>query len=199
MQTARDVLYLIMSARTQHGSEPTLYYITFTCYNWLYLFSITKGYDLIYEWFDHLKDTAQIKVTAFVIMPNHVHAILFFPTDNYNLTTIISNAKRFSAYKIINRLRQSNENKILQQLEDALTEREKIKGQLHKVFKDSFDAKPIYTRPFLLQKIQYIHLNPVRGKWKLVEDWREYEHSSASFYELNKIMHYQPLHYDELY
>jgi hypothetical protein len=29
----------------------------------------------------------------------------------------------------------------------------------------------------------------VRGKWKLVEDWREYEHISASFYELNKIMH----------
>jgi hypothetical protein len=43
-----------------------------------------------------------------------------------------------------------------------------------------------------------MHLNPVRGKWRLVEDWREYEHS-ASFYEIDKIMHYQPLRYDELY
>jgi len=125
--------------------------------------------------------------------------ILFFPAENYNLNTIISNAKRFMAYEIVNRLKQLNENNILQQLEGSLSEREKKKGQLHKVFKDSFDAKPIYTRQFLLQKIQYIHLNPVRGKWKLVNDWREYEHSSASFYELNKIMHYQPLHYDELY
>jgi len=145
------------------------------------------------------QNTEQIKVTAFVIMPNHVHAILFFPTNGYNLNTIISNAKRFCAYEIINRLKQSNENKILQQLEDGLSAREKKKGQLHKVFKDSFDAKPIYIKPFLLQKIQYIHLNPGRGKWKLVEDWREYKHSSASFYELNKVMHYQPLHYDELY
>jgi hypothetical protein len=80
-----------------------------------------------------------------------------------------------------------------------LSEREKKKGQLHKIFKDSFDAKPIYTRKFLLQKIEYIHLNPVKGKWKLVSDWREYEHSSASFYELNKIMNYEALHYDELY
>ena len=98
-----------MSVRTQHSNEPTLYYITFTCYNWLYLFSITNGYDLIYKWFDYLKDSAQIKVTAYVIIPNHVHTILFFPTDNYNLNTIIVNAKRFSAYEIVNRLKQLNE------------------------------------------------------------------------------------------
>jgi len=60
-------------------------------------------------------------------------------------------------------------------------------------------AKPIYARKFLLQKINYIHLNPVKGKWKLISDWREYEHSSASVYELNKVVHYEPLHYDELY
>ena len=102
------------------------------------------------------------------------------------------------AYEIINRLKQLSENKLLQQLENGVSEREKKKGQLHRVFKDSFDAKPIYTRKFLLQKIGYIHHNPVKGNWKLVSDWREYEHSSASFYELNKTYHYTPLHYDEL-
>ena len=132
-------------------------------------------------------------------MPNHVHAILFFPNANYNLNTIISNAKRFVAYEIIKRLEQLSENKILQQLEDGVREREKKKGQLHKVFKESFDAKPIYTRKFLFQKIKYMHLNPVKGKWKLVSDWREYEHSSASFYELSNVVHYKPLHYDELH
>jgi hypothetical protein len=81
----------------------------------------------------------------------------------------------------------------------GMSEGEKKKGQLHKVFRDSFDAKPIYTRKFLLQKIQYIHFNPVKGEWKLANDWREYEHSSASFYELNRVIHYEPLHYDELY
>ena len=153
-----------MSVRTQHGNEPTLYYITYTCYNWLYLFSITNSYNLVYKWFNYLKNTAQIKVTAYVIMPNHVHVILFFPNENYNLNTIISNAKRFMAYEMVSCLKQLDENKILQQLEGGLSEREKKKGQLHKVFKDSFDAKPIYTRQFLFQKIRYIHLNPVRGK-----------------------------------
>ncbi len=84
------------------------------------------------------------------------------------------------AYEIVNRLKQLKENNILQQLKDSLSEREKKKGQLHKIFKDSFDAKPIYTRQSLSQKIQYIHLNPIREKWKLVADWREYAHSSNS-------------------
>src|SRR3954452_16983334 len=110
-----------MSVRAQHGNEPTLYYITYTCYNWLHLFSKTNGYDLVYKWFDYLKNIAKIKVTAYIIMPNHVHAIFFFPDTNYNLNTIISNAKRFIAYEIVNRLKQLNENKILQQLEDAVS------------------------------------------------------------------------------
>ena len=59
--------------------------------------------------------------------------------------------------------------------------REKKKGQIHKVFRDSFDAKPIFSQKFLIQKINYIHHNPVSGKWMLVKNFIEYEHSSASF------------------
>jgi hypothetical protein len=72
-------------------------------YNCLPLFSITNSFDLGYKWFDYLKNNSAIKVTAYTIMPDHVHAILFFPHSNYNLNTIVSNAKKFMAYEIINR------------------------------------------------------------------------------------------------
>jgi REP element-mobilizing transposase RayT len=108
-----------MSVLVHHGNEPTLYYVTYTCYHWLHLFSITNSFDLVYKWFDYSKNISAIKVTAYAIMPNHVHAILFFPDTNYNLNTIISNAKRFIAYEIVNRLKQLHENKILQHLEDG--------------------------------------------------------------------------------
>ena len=86
----------------------------------------------------------------------------------------------------------------MQQLETAVTDKEKKKGQLHKVFEESFDAKSIDNRKFLLQKFNYIHLNPVRSNYKLVNDWRDYEHSSASFYELQQTKHFTPVHYEEL-
>ena len=116
-------------------------------------------------------------------MPNHLHCILFFPLPDYSLNKIISNAKRFMAYEIIKRLKENNQTEILKELQSAVTEKEK-KGQLHKVFGESFDAKSIDNKNFFLQKLNYIYLNPVRGNYKLVNDWREYEHSSAGFYEL---------------
>ncbi len=57
--------------------------------------------------------------------------------------------------EIIDRLEFANEIKTLQILQDALTEREKKKKQLHKVFKDSFDAKAIFSEKFLIQKLNY--------------------------------------------
>ncbi len=83
-------------------------------------------------------------------------------------------------------------------MQDALTEREKKKKQLHKVFKDSFDAKAIFSEKFLIQKLNYIHHNPVSGKWNLSADFVSYDHSSASFYEDGVIKHFKPKHYKSL-
>jgi hypothetical protein len=83
-------------------------------------------------------------------------------------------------------------------LDSPLNDLYECEGQKHKVFEDSFDAKPIYNRSFLLQKINYIHLNCIRGKWKLVEHWEDYEHSSALFYVKNKLTGFVPVHYEEL-
>ena len=131
-------------------------------------------------------------------MPNHVHYILYFPEAKFNLNKILSNGKRFMAYEIINRLEVANDNKTLKILQDALTERERQKKQLHKVFKDSFDAKAIFSDKFLIQKLNYIHYNPVTGKWKLAKDFVSYEHSSASFYEDGVVRDFEPKHFKHL-
>ena len=81
---------------------------------------------------------------------------------------------------------------MLQLLAEAVTERERNKGQLHRVFEESFDAKPVYNQKFLMQKFNYIHHNPVSGKWNLVNDYADYEHSSSSFYESGIVKSYQP-------
>jgi hypothetical protein len=90
-------------------------------------------------------------------------------------------------------------------LASNLTTIEITKGQKHKVFKDSFDAKAIYSDKILFQKLDYNlpvrsggHGNPVIGKWTLAKDNVSYEHSSASFYELNFVKHFSPKHYKDL-
>ena len=163
----------------------------------MYLFDLTKSYDLVYNWFNILKND-KIETIAYVITPNHLHCILYFPEVGFNPDKILSNGKRFIAHKIINRLEFANEIKTLKTLQDVLTEREKKKKQLHKVFKDSFDAKAIFPEKFLVQKLNYIHHDPVSGKWNLAADFVSYEHSSASFYEQEIIKHFKPKDYNSL-
>ena len=117
-------------------------------------------------------------------MPNHVHLIIHL-NKPVNLNNLISNGKRFMAYEIIARLKTQNENDLLLKLNHSCTDKEKSKGQVHKAFEASFDAKAIITNHFLIQKVDYIHHNPVSGKWNLADEFLDYQHSSACFYEKN--------------
>ena len=131
-------------------------------------------------------------------MPNHLHVILHLKGMSINLNKIVSNGKRFMAYSIITRLEEGMHHDVLEVLYGSVTTRERKKGQKHKVFEASFDAKPIYTKYFLEQKIDYIHHNPVRGKWSLTKDFTDYPHSSASFYEKGIVGLFEPRHYNDL-
>lgn len=76
-----------------------------------------------------------------------------------------------------------NKREILIKLEADVTNREKSKGQLHKVVENSFDVKICESICFIEQKLNYVHLNPCSKKWKLVDNPIDYQHSSMRFYE----------------
>ena len=132
-------------------------------------------------------------------MPNHLHAILHLNHGQVKLNTVVANGKRFMAYEIIERLKQANESAILERLKAGVSVTDNNKGQKHRVFETSFDAKAIHTDKFFFQKFRYIHLNPVSGKWALASDFAMYEHSSAAFYEFGTATHFTPRHYGEVW
>ncbi|MEO6719584.1 MAG: transposase [Ferruginibacter sp.] len=187
-----------MAIKLKHSNTYSTYFVTFTCVEWIPLIEMTNTHDMVYKWFDVLKKEYNVDIIAYVIMPNHLHVILHFHSEGFDLNKVIANGKRFIAYEIVNKLEAAGNATMLDHLKSLVTEREKKKGQLHKIFKDSFDAKAIFTQPFLLQKINYIHNNPVTGKWMLAKDFVEYEHSSASFYEIQLVRYFHPTHYMDL-
>lgn len=69
---------------------------------------------------------------------------------------------------------------------------------LNKIVGNAKRFMAVFSRPFLEQKLNYIHRNPVQGKWRLVDDFADYEHSSASYYERREIKHFEPTHYAEV-
>jgi REP element-mobilizing transposase RayT len=188
-----------MPVRFQHDQlDNCFYFTTFTCYKWKCLFDLAEAYDAVYKWFNSLYGN-NIRVTGYVIMPNHVHTLLYFLKMSKSLNKIIGNAKRFIAYDIIQRLENKNEFRLLEELHGYVKKNEGKKGQRHKVFEDSFDAKECFTRKFILQKLEYMHKNPVSKKWQLVKDFTEYTHSSASFYEKGVLLYDKLLHVAEVW
>lgn len=160
-----------------------IYFITFTCFNWLHLFNVSNSYDLVYNWFDVLSSKGHW-ITGYVIMPNHIHLLLYYSGEGKSLNTIIGNGKRFMAYEIVDRLKDLKEFELLRTLNKAVEQKDRIRGKLHEIWEDSFDIKECRTEKFILQKLNYIHFNPCTDKWKLSERTYDYFHSSASFYEL---------------
>ena len=179
-----------MAVRLQQQCDNGIYFISFTCLRWISLFEIANTYQSIYKWFDHLNGNNS-SIIGYVIMPNHLHLLAHLPTSLKTVNKTVGNAKRLLAYDIIKNLELQKQEDLLQQLYDAVKPNERKKGQRYKVFQESFDAKLCPSIEIVWQKLNYIHYNPVRGRWNLAQDFTLYPHSSAGHYYGTKINAYK--------
>ncbi len=162
-----------------------IYFITFTCFQWLHHIEKTAAYDAVYNFFAVVNQKGH-QVLGYTIMPNHVHLLLFFNGGKQSLNTLIGNGKRFIGYEIIKRLEQQRDAATLRLLEQGVSEVERRRGKKHELWQGTFDVKECRTEKFTLQKLNYMHYNPCVERWRLCEHTVEYPHSSAAFYEHGK-------------
>jgi Transposase and inactivated derivatives len=158
------------------------YFITFTILGWQKIFTSEKYYQLIFKWFDYIKNNYGNKIHGYVIMPNHIHCLIKFSLTSKPPPILIFNAKRFLAYEIINLLEEDKNYRLLN-----FFKFNKIKqAAKHRIFEDGYDSKIIQSLKFFLQKLNYIHKNPCQEKWQLAKAPEEYIYSSASDYDFGK-------------
>jgi len=188
-----------MAIKRTQTEKDTLYYNTFTCHKWLSLIDTANAWNDVYFWFSKMKELYNIDLTGYVTMPNHIHSMLYLPKGAPNINKVLSNGKRFLAYDLVENLQIQKQDNLLRILHEGLSEYEKSKGQLHKVFLPSSDIKECYSENFIWQKLDYMHKNPVSGKWNLVDDYTLYPHSSAGFYERNAQGIYTVVHYKDVW
>jgi REP element-mobilizing transposase RayT len=174
-----------------------IFFITAICHNWLPLIEQTNSYDAVYKWFDNLKSKGHY-IVGYIIMPNHIHALIGFQNTGKRINTIIGNGKRFMAYEIIDRLEKQNEEELLNRLQLAVETKDRQRNKQHEVWDNSFDWKDCRGEDFIKQKLDYIHKNPCRGKWSLANSPEEYPHSSAYVYTTGMQGIYPVTNYMEL-
>lgn len=170
-----------MATRHKIFLPEEIYFLTFTILDWKSIFWEDKYFNLIYKWFDYMKDKYDNRIHAYVIMPNHIHLLLKVSNQSRPAPKLIQNAKRFLAYEIVKYLKDDQNEELL----NFFQKRARVKNRAsHKIFKDGYDSLIIQSRKFFLEKLNYIHKNPCSPKWNLVEKAEDYKHSSASNYIL---------------
>jgi putative transposase len=112
---------------------------------------------------------------AFGLIPSHLHAVV--QPVGRPIGELLQNFASFTAHAILHQLRKDDRQELLA----FFHEQRRDKREEHSIWQD-VQAKNIFTERFLVQKIEYIHQNPVAKEWKLVKDRAEYKYSSASFY-----------------
>ena len=64
-------------------------------------------------------------------------------------------------HEIVDNLESIGKIDLLKLMSDAVTTFDKGRNKKHEVFEPSFDCKEILTEKFLIQKLNYMHKNPV--------------------------------------
>jgi len=164
-------------------NEPShLYFVTATVSGWKKLFEEEAFIQIILDSMEWLCENKRMELYVFVLMPNHLHFICR-PLEPHNISKLKQNFGSFTAHSILKRLRDQNRAELLSFFhQEALDAKD---GSNFKIWKD-IQAKNIYSKEFLLQKIEYIHNNPLQPKWQLVENRSAWPYSSACFYDEDK-------------
>jgi REP element-mobilizing transposase RayT len=156
--------------------EGHIYYITTVIHNRLPVFTRPSFITPLYDSLNFYRYKQEFKLLGYVIMPDHMHLILW-PFGTPTISDIMRDHKKFTSTRII---RQAN----IEQIEAWMTAFEQAGRETrrseHKVWQDSYWDVNIYTERFLRQKLNYLHRNPLRAG--LVESPEQYVYSSYRNY-----------------
>jgi putative transposase len=121
-----------------------------------------------------------IRRPCWCLMTNHLHMVASASEED-NLSDILRDFKKFTSKQIVDTIKKIPESRqawLLNLFWHAGKNNKKIK--YYKFWQDGNDAKEINSADFLDQKMEYIHLNPVRAE--IVTQSIDYIYSSARDY-----------------
>lgn len=164
-----------------------LYFITTTVVDWVDLFTRPKYKHIIVDSLAYCQENKGLKIYAWVLMSNHLHMIVSAGAET-TVSDILRDFKKFTSKRILAELevdpQESRREWMLDRYRFAAASDKKITN--YRFWQDGYHPMLLYSHDFFLQKLNYIHQNPVRQE--IVARQEEYLYSSAIDYAGGKGM-----------
>jgi len=156
--------------------EPSApYFLTCTVLHWIPVFTRTESVQIILESLKHLQEHDNLKLYAYVVLENHLHLI----AESDDIALSMRKFKAYTAKKILELLRERNARTILDQL--AFYKKAHKPETSYQLWQEGVQPKLIQSEQMMRERIDYIHLNPVKRGY--VDDAVHWRYSSARDYE----------------
>jgi len=157
-----------------------VYFVTFTVIDWLPVFINPEPAQIIVDSLRYCISEKGLCINAYVIMPNHLHMIVFDESfDNERLRKTLTDFRKFTGRTLSDYIK----NNFAESLAKVIRNKELIDRE-RQVWQPGWHAEGLIKEPFWKQKMDYIHENPVRkGYVRLPEYWR---YSSAEYWVIGE-------------
>lgn len=168
-----------MSEKYKFYDPKGIYFVTSTVVYWIDLFTRKEFKHLVIDSLKYCKAAKGLVVHAWCIMPSQIHLII--STTDEPLEAIMRDFKKHLAKAIIKELDLINESRrewLLRAFAKAGANLKRISK--YKVWQDGNQPKQLISNKFMLEKLDYLHNNPVEAE--IVDEPEDYVYSSARDY-----------------
>jgi REP element-mobilizing transposase RayT len=158
------------------------HFVTFTVVGWVDLFSRKQCRDIVINNLKHCIDHKGLLLYGYVIMTNHVHAIIAAETNTNGLSFLIRDFKSYSSKQLSGWVLGNAKESRREWMTDIFRFYGNFSSNVDLFQVWTHDNRPmvIFTNEFFQQKLEYIHQNPVKAGF--VRRPVDYFYSSASNY-----------------
>ncbi|MCD6063078.1 MAG: transposase [Flavipsychrobacter sp.] len=148
-------------------------FFTATILQWKPLLADDRYKKIVMDSLKFLVENKRIYLCSFVIMNNHIH-LIWHITHPHREQDVQRDFLRYTAQMMLKNMRAGKTDTIEQFRVDA-------KDRKYQIWERNALSVPLRTEAVVVQKLSYIHQNPVRAG--MCSDMIEYHHSTARFYE----------------
>ena len=157
-----------------------IYFLTFQVVGWVDVFSRRQYRDDIIESLSYCRDNKNLKLFAYVIMSNHVHAIMRSPDGI--LPGIVRDFKKYTARIIMDDIwknrKESRKAWLIWNFKYHAKQNKRSKER--QFWTHHNHAVELVTNEMIDSRMNYIHMNPVKAG--IVRQPEDYLYSSAGVY-----------------
>ena len=153
-----------------------VYFVTFVVVDWLPVFTDQFAFQILCDSLNFCVHHRQLRINAYVIMPNHFHAILFdVDHEADRLKRTLADLRKFTGRRLSDHCETHRPHcyrEVLRKNAGA--------DRLRRFWQPTIHAEAVVSERFWRQKVDYIHWNPVRKG--LVREPAHWRFSSAAFW-----------------